>query len=139
MTDGQEHPRSALRETAITVDRARGRLAREGAEADVLREWRALVDGRWSIVDRFDSDGRRFLVARRNDPGTAPVPLLDERERAVLGYRVVGHSLKLIAYEMGFTVGHTSRLAQSAMEKLGLRSPADLAAFPRRSAKGDRD
>ena len=132
MIDGQEDGRRELRQAAITVDRARERLGRDGLDAEVLREWRALVDGRWSIVDRFDSDGRRFFVARRKQPGEAPVPLLDERERAVLGYRVVGHSLKLIAYEMGFTVGHTSRLAQSAMEKLGLRSPADLAAFARR-------
>jgi hypothetical protein len=29
-----------------------------------LASWNALVAGRWSIVDAFDSDGRRLIVAR---------------------------------------------------------------------------
>jgi hypothetical protein len=37
--------------------------------------------------------------------------------------------LKLIAYEMGFSIGLTSRLLKAAMGKLGLRSPADLIAL----------
>jgi hypothetical protein len=129
--------REALKRAAIAVDEAKARLLRDGRDAEALAAWRALVDGRWSLTDRFENDGRRFLVARRNPPGTFPVPLLDDVERAVLGYRAVGHSLKLIAYEMGYTLSHTSRLAQGAMDKLGLRTPADLAAFVSRGPAGN--
>jgi DNA-binding CsgD family transcriptional regulator len=128
--------REALRRAAITIDRAKAELLGQRNDADALGEWRALVDGRWSLLDRFDNDGRRFLVARRNAPGTMPIPLLDERERAVLGYRAAGHALKLIAYEMGYSLGFTSRVAQNAMRKLGLTSPADLVAFVQSSATG---
>jgi DNA-binding NarL/FixJ family response regulator len=121
--------REALRRAAIAVDRARARMLRGGADGETLAEWHALVEGRWSLLDRFESDGRRFLVARRNSPGTTPTPLLDEHERAVLGYRAAGHPLKLIAYEMGFSVPWASRTLKSAMDKLGLRSPAELARF----------
>jgi DNA-binding CsgD family transcriptional regulator len=126
--------REALRTSAIALDRAKAKMLRNKNDESVLEEWRALVDGRWSLVDHFDTDGRRLLIARRNVPGTMPIPLLDERERAVLGYRIAGHPLKLIAYEMGFSMGLTSRLLKSAMNKLGLTSTAELAAFALRAA-----
>ncbi len=131
--------RERLRRAAVAVDRARAGLLRSGVDDDALGQWQALVDGRWSLLDRFENDGRRFLVARRNAPGTMPIPLLDERERAVLGYRAAGHTLKLIAYEMGYSLGYTSRLAQNAMRKLGLTSPADLVAFVQSSATASGD
>ena len=43
----------------------------------------ALLEGRWSLVDRFDSDGRRFIVAYRNPPGVLNPRRLTAREREV--------------------------------------------------------
>lgn len=129
--------REALRRAAIAVDRERASMIRGGDDDRALQGWKALVDGRWSMVDTFDSDGRRFLVARRNEPGTRPVPLLDERERAVLGYRAAGHSIKLIAYELGRSEAWVSRALKGAMGKLGLRSAAELAALMASVAAAD--
>jgi hypothetical protein len=68
-----------LREATRRVIRAKGAERNDPAQA--LDLWRGLVDGRWSLVDHFDERGRRFLVARRNDPEGPPVPGLSHRER----------------------------------------------------------
>ena len=117
--------REALKRAALAVDRARGRLRRENGD-EALETWQGLVAGRWTLLDQFDSDGRRFVVARRNDP-EAPFPLnLTERERQVLIYRVLGHPLKLIAYELGLGMSTVSAALSRALTKLGADSVADV-------------
>jgi hypothetical protein len=59
---------SRLRESVATVDRAR--RIRMSPEA-VLGAWRALYEGRWSVVESVERDGRRLLVAR---PKCSPTP-----------------------------------------------------------------
>jgi hypothetical protein len=44
------------------MDLARGRMSKRNPER-ALQLWRALVDGRWSLVDSFETDGRRYVVA----------------------------------------------------------------------------
>lgn len=128
--------RAALKRGARAVDRARGPLRRRDAD-EALTIWEGLVAGRWSLVDHVDSDGRRFLLAHRNDPNAPDVRGLTLRERQVLGYVAAGHSNKVIAYELGLTTsGVASHLAR-ARRKLGLQSMAAirellLAASPRR-------
>ena len=120
--------RAALREAAVAVDRARGRMRRDDPDRS-LDLWRGLVSGRWSIVDRFDSDGRRYLVARRNDP-TMPDPrALSLRERQVVGFAALGHSNKLIAYELGLAETTVATNLARAMRKLGVRNRVELAAL----------
>jgi DNA-binding NarL/FixJ family response regulator len=89
--------------------------------------WRAMVAGRWSIVDRFDRDGRRFLIAHQNEPEAAAPRALTRRERQVVSYAAMGHSNKLIAYELGLSVGAVSAYLNVGMRKLGLDSRVDLA------------
>ena len=120
--------REALARAAIAVDRARGRVRRENND-DAVEVWRGLVAGRWSLVERFESDGRRYLIARQNDPKVDALPMLTERERQVLIFRALGHSLKLIAYELGLSKATVSRTFSRAKAKLGIRSPADLMAL----------
>jgi DNA-binding CsgD family transcriptional regulator len=84
------------------------------------------VAGRWSLVECFVNEGRRFLVVRRSDPpGSAA---LTRRERQVVAYRARGYSLKLIAYELGLTASTISTHMASARTKLGFRSNVDLVA-----------
>ncbi len=92
--------RQALQRHAQRVDRAR---SRKGRSVDPLDVWTALVEGRWSLVDRFERDGRRFLVALENAPDLRVRAPLAPKARAVLGLVVKGHSTKLIAYELGLT------------------------------------
>jgi DNA-binding NarL/FixJ family response regulator len=118
--------RDALRGAAIRIDRARGAAGKADARA-ALASWRALVCGRWSLVDSFESDGRRYLVARRNDP-RLPLPReLTERERQVAAYAALGHSNKHIAYTLGLAPSTVSTHLAAAMQRLGARTRADLA------------
>jgi DNA-binding CsgD family transcriptional regulator len=117
--------REKLRQAARDVDRARTRAVRSDAKA-ALDLWQGLVAGRWSLVDRFDADGRRFLVARRNDPDVPDPRALTRRERQVLAYAAMGQPLKLIAYALGLSVSTIALYRGRAMRKLGLTSTAEV-------------
>ena len=89
----------------------------------------ALLDGRWSVVESTESDGKRLLLACRNDPRGEPVRTLSARERSVVGYAVLGHSFKYIAYELGIAISTVADELKAALRKLGLRSRAELVAL----------
>ena len=72
--------REVLRNAVLQVDKARTATGRQDSDA-ALEAWEALVGGRWSLVDRFDSDQRRFVVAVRNDPRFPDPRGLSQRER----------------------------------------------------------
>jgi DNA-binding CsgD family transcriptional regulator len=116
---------SALRSAALQIDRARGRL-RERDPEEALELWKALVRGRWSAVDWFDSDGRRFVLAVPNAPSVTDPRGFTERETQVTAYALFGLSNKLIGYNLGLSKGHVSALMTSAMRKLGVSTRAQL-------------
>jgi DNA-binding CsgD family transcriptional regulator len=116
---------SALRSAAVQIDRARGRL-RERDPEEALELWKALVRGRWSAVDWFDSDGRRFVLAVPNAPSVTDPRGLTERETQVTAYALFGLSNKLIGYNLGLSKGHVSALMGSAMRKLGVSTRVQL-------------
>ncbi len=118
--------RASLRDAALAMDRARSALRRKNPD-EALSMWRALVSGRWSLVDKFDSDGRRFLVAHRNDPRTRALAALSDREQQVTAYLALGHSNKRIAYELGLSESTVSEVSRRSLAKLGISSRADLA------------
>jgi DNA-binding CsgD family transcriptional regulator len=114
-----------LREAALRIDRARGPMRKEDPEG-ALETWRALVRGRWSIVDWFDSDGRRFVLAIPNAPEVTDPRGLTEREGQVVAYAVQGHTNKIIAYRLGLSASRVSAVLHSAMRKLKCRSRSQL-------------
>ncbi|MBX7193880.1 MAG: LuxR C-terminal-related transcriptional regulator [Sandaracinaceae bacterium] len=115
--------REALRLAARAIDRAK----RHTGSADALEAWRAMVAGRWTLVERFEADGRRFLVARPNSPRPKAYVGLSSAETTCALYASMGHSGKLIAYELGIGESTVSAHIHSALRKLGLRSRAQLA------------
>jgi DNA-binding NarL/FixJ family response regulator len=117
--------RSALHEAVRALDRARGPLRRRDPE-EAVETWRALVAGRWSLLDHFDSDGRRFVVAHRNDARIPDMRGLSSRERQVLAYAALGHSNKVIAYELGLSISTVSGHLARGRAKLQLSSGAAL-------------
>lgn len=127
--------RERLKLAARGVDRARGRLRRGDGNA-ALESWRALVAGRWSLVDSFERDGRRYLVALRNDAQVPGLRALTLRERQVLGHAALGHSNKLIAYELGLAPSTVSSLLKRGLAKLGLRGRSGLLAMTPRPPSG---
>lgn len=116
-----------IREAARAVDRARGALRKSDPEK-ALGIWQGLVRGRWSLVDWFDSDGRRFMLARSNAPDLGDPRGLTPRELQVATYAASGESQKLIGYRFGLTPGHVSALLKSAMHKLGVKTQPELVA-----------
>jgi DNA-binding CsgD family transcriptional regulator len=125
--------RGALSAAARNVDRARGALRRTDPERAVAL-WSGLVDGRWTLVDHFDHDGRRFVVAKRNPPDARAWHTLTDNERAVVHYAAHGHPHKLIAYELGITVPTVANRLASAARKVGAESRLALVTAYRASA-----
>jgi DNA-binding CsgD family transcriptional regulator len=117
--------KEALREAAIRVDKARSKLRKQEGE-QALEVWQGLVRGRWSLVDWFDSDGRRFIVVIPNAPGLGDPRGLTEREHQVATYVARGESGKLIGYRFGISRQRVSLLLKSAMRKLGVKTQAEL-------------
>jgi hypothetical protein len=109
--------RESLREGVRAMERARGPLRRRDPR-EAVEVWRGLVAGLWSLVDHFDSDGRRYLVAHRNDPTTPDPRALTERERQIVAYADLGQSNKLIAYQLGLSASTVAVHLAHAREKL---------------------
>ena len=117
--------REALRDAARRIDRARSSM-RESDPVGALELWQALVRGRWSTVDWFDSDGRRYVVGVPNTPGHDDPRGLSERELQVVAYVFYGLTNKMIAYHLGLSTARVSGLLSSAMRKLGVQTRAQL-------------
>ena len=117
--------RAALRFAARAIDRAR---AKRADPDEATRLWRALVEGRWTLVDQFESDGRRYLLARPNPVPTNGAARLSKREEQVVALAALGRTNKLIAYELGLSVGTEATLLARAASKLGVRSRSGLIA-----------
>jgi DNA-binding CsgD family transcriptional regulator len=121
--------RADLSTAAQSIDRARGKMRRIDPEAATAL-WRTMVRGEWSLVDWFDHDGKRFLLAQDNRVATAPRQHLTEREHQVVACAAMGHSNKLIAYDLGLSPGTVAVILSRAAKKLGVSSrPALIRAF----------
>ena len=116
-----------LREAAIQIDRARGRL-RNNEPEEALKLWKGLVEGRWSMVDWFDSDGRRYVLAHPNPPHLKDPRGLTERESQICAYVSLGETNKLISYRLGINQSKISSTLRSAMRKLGVQTRPQLVA-----------
>lgn len=58
--------------------------ARAVRDGEALGLWPALCEARWSLVEHFETDGRRFVVARRNATETVSTHGLTHREGEVI-------------------------------------------------------
>jgi DNA-binding CsgD family transcriptional regulator len=116
--------REQLRTAALSIMKARSAARLNDDEA--LDLWKGLVAGRWSLVEHFERDGRRYLFVHKNEPAVRDPRRLTLRERQVLAYTASGDSLKLTAYALGLSVTSIHRHREAAMRKLGLRSLADV-------------
>lgn len=119
--------RARLTRAVLERDRARGPLRRRSPD-DALLIWKGLVEGRWSLVDYFDTDGRRFVVVHRNPPTVGRNPRsLTLREQTVAERIGEGATLKEIAYDLGLGVSAVAKASARARRKLSVSSLAELA------------
>jgi DNA-binding NarL/FixJ family response regulator len=115
----------SLRRVVVQTDRARA-AALDGVVEDPRTLWRGIVDRACSLVDRFESDGRRYLVARVCTPGVHDPRRLSARERQVLLLIALGRSQKFAAYELGIRISTATTHVRNAMRKLGVQRRMDL-------------
>ena len=118
-------PRDRLRTAVMAADKARGKLRKRDPEA-ALELWRGMVDGRWTLVDHFDTDGRRFVVACENLIDIRSPRQLSDRERQVAHLIALGRSNAQVAYELGMSASTVSVHLRIALRKLGFESRAKL-------------
>jgi DNA-binding CsgD family transcriptional regulator len=117
--------RDALRAAVKAFDRACS--SRSASDPDgALESWQALVSGRWSLVESFESDGRRYLVARPNPPETMERTALSPLEAHALVLRAQSASYKLIGYELGLSLAAAQQLVASGCKKLGVLRETEL-------------
>ena len=123
--------RRSLSDAAAAVERARGPMRVRDCDG-AIASWPALVRARWTLVDHFERDGRRYVLAYTNTGTQAEPKVLSQREREVLDRALLGHENKLIAYELGLAASTVRVLIQRAAIKLLTRTRADtLAAYAR--------
>jgi len=136
-----EHSASAGGPPAVLQGAVEKRLMGQRVRAEeperALELWRALVAGYWTVVDHVDHDGKRFLLAHRNDVTLLRPTALDRNERMVALYASWGHSGKLMAYELGVSEAAVSAHLASVLRKLRLRSRADLVGLFGTQGDGD--
>jgi DNA-binding CsgD family transcriptional regulator len=119
--------RDTLSVACQAIERARTRQGRANGEIS-LSLWRSLVSERWTLVDTYERDGKRYVLARRNDVRFPRPDALSPRERQALSFAVLGDSNKLIAYELGISASTVGVLLHRAAQKLACRSRAELLA-----------
>lgn len=127
---GADRPpaREVLRQAVRSIERVRTRAGRSDPDA-AMATWEGLVQGRWSLVDRFDTDQRRFVVALKNDPAHPDPRGLSGRERQVAEFVGLGLSSKEIRHTLGVSLSAVTNCTARAQAKLGLSSRTELAAF----------
>ena len=126
--EGEATPKTArdrLRSAARAVDRLRSRGGAEEPD-EALAMWEGLVNGRWTLVETFESDGRRYFVAYPNELELPAPRALSAREVAVVGYVVQGDPNKWIAYQLGVSAATVARHLSNALGKLGLTHRHEL-------------
>lgn len=117
--------RDLLRHAVMTSESAQ-RLRRLGRGDDALALLPALWDGNWSVIDVWDTDGRRYYAAAQNPPEGAAVRALSHREQQVVHAATSDAALKVIAADLGLSESAVSRHLTTALRKLGLPTRTDL-------------
>ncbi len=110
---------SWLRNAVVALDR-------KSAGRDGLELWRPLVDGRWTLVDRFGADGKHFVVALVVSVTGCADSALRERERRVAHLAATGMTNVEIGRALGLCRSAVSRALTQAMVRLGVGDRAVL-------------
>jgi DNA-binding NarL/FixJ family response regulator len=102
------------------------RLGSRRTPSDSLEDWRALLDGKYSVIPREDRDGKRYYLLVFNGPPLREHARLSETEIDVLTFAARGFNGKSTAYALGLSEAAVSIGMRRAAKKLGLRSRAEL-------------
>jgi DNA-binding NarL/FixJ family response regulator len=116
--------RRALHGAVRDIESAR--TSRRDDEGKALDIWKGLVSARWTLVDQFDAQGKRYVLARENAPISAALAKLSPTETCVVRHAAQGYSTKEIAYTLGISATTVRVLIMRAVHRCGVRSRAEL-------------
>lgn len=116
---------AALGAQAVAIEQVRSTKGRADAHRAVA-VWHALVEGRWSLVERVERDGKRYYHAFENAPHVQEHRALSETEALVLRLSLDGLVGKEIAYATGLSQSRISTALAGAAERLGFASREEL-------------
>lgn len=122
-----EDARRALTDAVRAMDQARRANVRTSPER-ALELWRALVAGKWSLVDHWEHGGRRYVAAYSNSGGARDPRALTSTEQSVLRYLALGATNKELSYVLGLPEKTVSKSVSQILKKLSVKSRVDLAA-----------
>jgi DNA-binding NarL/FixJ family response regulator len=114
--------RTVLRSACQAVDPARESIEAAATEAGI-----SLFGTRWSLLDRFERDGRTYVVAARS-----AFRQLTPREAEIVRLVGLGHTNKVIAYDLGLAWSTVRVLVHRAARKLRARTRTELEVHARR-------
>jgi DNA-binding CsgD family transcriptional regulator len=86
----------------------------------VVDLWAGLIAGRWTVVDRWEADGRRHLVARRVKGRRKDPQALTPREQQVVMMAIGGASNVQLAHDLSMHESTVATHMSRALRKLGL-------------------
>ena len=103
-------------------------LSAPSHDADVAaRVWEQLWHGGYAVDRVVDAPGRRAFVLRRTAEGADA--RLTPTERSLVQRAVRGASYKVMAAELGLTIGSVSTQLKRALRKLGIESRVQLVRY----------
>lgn len=117
--------REGLLEAIKRVERARTSRVRRAPD-EALSLWTGLVAGRWSVVDHFESDGRRYLACHANVPAARDPRELTRIEQNALSYYLRRTPPNEIAFALGRSRATIEKALSSAARRLRFPSRAAL-------------
>lgn len=134
-----QHLTPGIESAPIKEGFARRRHARSrGTAAEAALEvWQGLHDGRWSLVDYVDTDGKTFVLAVRNQPAREVASTLTDRQRAAVALAALGYGNKQIAYALGLRAAAVAMLLARARVATGVQTRADLVRHFKRTLAAD--
>jgi DNA-binding CsgD family transcriptional regulator len=116
--------RRALHDAVCDIESAR--TSWRDDEGKALDLWKGLVSARWTLVEQFDAQGKRYILARENAPASAALAKLSPTESCVVRHAAQGYTTKEIAYTLGISPTTVRVLIMRAVHRCGVRSRAEL-------------
>jgi DNA-binding CsgD family transcriptional regulator len=127
--------RERLRGAVIAREKARGPLRRRDPTL-AFDLFEGITAGRFTIADRFESDGRRYMVAYENSPELAALRALTGREAEILRRAVEGEPVKRIASDLDMSPSTAASYLAAIRKKTGFRSREEMVRWLHRRMSG---
>jgi DNA-binding CsgD family transcriptional regulator len=118
------HPRAKLRFMLENAQRTHGQVHPTPAEEAEI--WEGVFSGTWSIIDRHERVGRRYLFVYRTDAGRSDPQRMTPMQRRALDCLSRGRSDSEIAAGLGIKLDAASALVRVVKRKLRMPIRRDL-------------